>query len=178
MRRRVCAAALSALCCVALPACRSKPKAIKVQQTEEEAPTLATTVHVADPRASAQLVSGFYSIEQNAWRWTAGKFSVVLRPPRGAAQKGATLQLKFSIPDPVIARLKVLSLSAAVNGKPLSAETYTQSGEFVYAREVPGDLLKGEGAKVEFTLDKSLPPSDADQRELGVVVSQVGFEPK
>jgi hypothetical protein len=147
-------------------------------QTEEEGPTLATIVHVADPRAAAQLLSGFYGVEQNAWRWTAGKFSVVLRPPRTAAAKGATLQLKFTVPEVVIVKLKAMSLSASVNGTPLSPESYTQPGEFTYTRDVPANLLVGESAKVDFTLDKTMPPSASDQRELGVVATTVGLEPK
>jgi len=147
-------------------------------QTEEEGVTLATLVHVADPRAAAQLLSGFYGVEDNSWRWTAGKFSVVLRPPRTAAAKGATLQLKFTVPGVVIAKLKAMSLSASVNGTPLSPESYTQPGEFIYTRDVPAGVLVGESAKVDFSLDKTMPPSASDQRELGVVVTTVGLDPK
>ena len=139
---------------------------------------LASVVHVADPRVSAQLVSGFYGIEGNAWRWTAGKFTVLLRPPRGAAQNGAMLQVKFSVPDPVIARLKTVSLSASVAGTKLPPETYTQAGEFTYSRELPAAALAGDAVKVDFALDKAIPPGAVDQRELGVVVTTVGLEPK
>jgi len=168
-------AALTAV--IALAGCRAKQK-VRVQATEEEAPSLASVVHVADPRASAQLVSGFYGVEGNAWRWTAGKFSVLLRPPRGAAQNGAVLQLKFSVPDPVIARLKTISLSASVGSTKLSPETYTQTGEFTYARDLPPAALASDAVKVDFMLDKSIPPGDVDQRELGIVVTSVGLEPK
>ena len=175
MRTRIVLAALAA--CLALVGCRSRQK-VKVQATEEEAPSLASTVHTADPRVAAQLISGFYGIEDNAWRWTAGKFSVLLRPPRTSAQKGAILQLKFALPDPIIGPLKSVSLSATVNGAALPAETYTKSGEYTYARDVPPNLMAGEAVKVDFALDKALPPSSSDQRELGLVVSVVGFEPK
>jgi hypothetical protein len=157
--------------------CRSKSRT-KIQATEEEAPQLASMVHVADPRVAAQLVSGFYPVEDKAWRWTAGKFAVMLRPPRTAAEKGAVLQLKFAVPDPVISKLKTLSVTAAINGTSLPPETYNQAGEFTYARDVPPKVLGTEPVKVEFALDKALPPSAQDQRELGVVVSAVGFEPK
>jgi len=149
-----------------------------IVQTEEEGPILATIVHVADPRAAAQLLSGFYGVEQNSWRWTAGKFSVVLRPPRTAAAKGATLQLKFTVPEVVIAKLKAISLAASVNAIPLSPESYTLPGEFTYTRDVAANVLAGESAKVDFSLDKTMPPSGSDERELGVVVSSVGLEPK
>jgi hypothetical protein len=160
-------------------ACTGKHDRVTVQNEEEgSAPPLASTVAMNDSRAAAQLLSGFYSIENNSWRWTAGKFSVVLRPPRTAAAKGATLQLKFSVPQVVIAKLKAMSLSATVNGSPLSPESYTLPGEFTYTRDVPANLLVGDSAKVDFSLDKTMPPSASDQRELGIVASTVGLEPK
>jgi hypothetical protein len=146
--------------------------------TTEEAPELATIVATADPHLARQLVSGFYGVEQNAWRWTTGRFSVVLRPPRSAAAKGATLQLKFAIPDVAMAKYKAVSLSGYVNGTPLAPESYTQAGQFTYSRDVPANLLSGDIARVDFSVDKTLPPTQADKRELGVVVSLVGFQPK
>lgn len=158
-------------------ACNRKNR-VRVQETEEEAPTLATMLHVADPRATPQLLSGWHAVEQNAWRWTTGNFSVLLHPPRQAAEKGALLQLKFSIPEVVLTKLKSLTLTATVDKTALSPETYTQPGEFTYSREVPGKLLAAQAVKVEFALDKTLKPGDSDQRELGVVASTVGFEVK
>jgi hypothetical protein len=175
MRKRVLLAALAVP--LLLAGCRSKHK-VEVEATEEEAPTLSTTVHVADPRAAAQLISGFHGIENQSWRWTAGKFSVLLRPPRTAAQKGATLQFKFAVPDPVISRLKSVSVKASINGTDLAPEKYEKAGEYTYARDVPPNLLAGEAVTVEFVLDKFLPAGPDDHRELGVVAQSVGFEPK
>ncbi len=151
---------------------------VRLEQTDEQAAPLASIVHVADPRNASQLLTGFYDIEQNSWRWTAGRFSVLLRPPRGAAQKGAVLELKFSIPDTILSKLKTVSLSAAVNGSSLAPQSYNQSGEFTYSREVAPNLLGGESVKVDFSLDKALPPTGTDQRELGLVVSTVGLASK
>lgn len=153
-------------------------ESVRVQHTEEEAPQLATAIHVADPRSAAQLVGGFHDVEQNAWRWTTGKFAVMLRTPRGAAEKGAVLRLKFSVPEPVLAKLKTVSLSASIDGTTLTPETFTQPGEFTYEREVPAPLMARDSAKIDFFLDKSLPPGSVDQRELGVIVSSVGLESK
>jgi hypothetical protein len=159
-------------------ACKRRQQRAQIQQTEEEPPQMATLVHMADARSSAQLVSGFYDIEQNAWRWTAGKFSVVLRTPRGAAQKGAVLRLQFALPAVVIGRLKAVSLSAAVGGVKLASETYTQTGEFVFTRDVPANTLGGESTRVDFALDKFLPTGMVESRELGVIASSVGLESK
>jgi hypothetical protein len=177
MRRILIAILLAASLLLAGAACKRRDR-VRVQHTEEEAPQLATTVHVADPRSSAQLVSGFHDVEQGAWRWTAGKFAVVLRTPRGAAEKGAVLRLKFSLPEAVIAKLNAVSLGAAVGESKLAPETFTQAGEFTYEREVPPEAMAGESAKVDFYLDKSLPAGAVDLRELGVIVTSVGFESK
>ncbi len=175
MRKTIPAILLAASLLLAPAACKRRER-VRVQHTEEEAPQLATLVHAADPRSSAQFVSGFHDIEQNAWRWTEGRFAVVLRVPRGAAEKGAVLRLKLAVPDPVIAKLQTVTLRASIDGTSFTPETFTQSGEFTYEREIPADLMAGESAKVEFFLDKSLPAGDVDRRELGVIVSSVGFE--
>jgi len=144
--------------------------------TEEENPRLASIVHVSDPRTASQLLAGFHAIEQNAWRWTQGRFAVMLRTPRKAAERGATLWLKFVVPEAVIQKLNTVSLSAYVGGAALPPESYTQSGEFTYSRELPARVLAAENVRADFSLDKSVPPSGLDQRELGVIVTAVGLE--
>ncbi len=175
-RRPVLAAALLVLSLAAMPACKRQRRV--TVSTIEEAPALASVVATADPHLAAQLVSGFYGVEQNAWRWTAGRFSVLLRPPRSASSRGATLQMRFAIPEVAMSKMKGVSLSAYVNGAALTPESYTQAGQYTYNRDVPGNLLGGDVARVDFSLDKTMPPTEADRRELGVVVSLVGFQPK
>src|SRR5579862_9417314 len=118
-------AALLLALALAAPGCKRAPK-VRVQQTEEETPRMVSTVRVSDPKLESQLVSGFYGIEGNSWRWTAPQFSVVLHPPLGAAQKGATLDLALTVPGVVIESLKAISLGATVDGRPLAPETYTE----------------------------------------------------
>jgi hypothetical protein len=151
---------------------------VEVQATEEGTAALASVIHVADPKTTSQLVKGFHVVEQNAWRWTMGNFVVVLRPPLGAAQKGATLNVRLSVPHPVIDRLKAVKLTATVGGSTLPAETYSTPGEHVFSREVPAAALASDAVTVEFTLDKFLASGTVDQRELGIVVSTIGLDPK
>jgi hypothetical protein len=171
------AAAILVLSLAIAPAGCRRHRRVTVQ-TVEEAPALASVVATADPHVIKQLIGGFYGVEQNSWRWTAGRFSVLLRPPRTAAANGAVLQLKFAIPEVALSRLKGVSLSAYVNGTALAPESYRQAGQFIYSRDVPGKLLAGDVARVDFSLDKTIAASAADHRELGVVVSLVGFQPK
>jgi hypothetical protein len=160
------------------PAGCGRRDAVPAGQTEEEAPRMATMLHVADPRADQQLVSGFHAIEQNSWRWTEERFSVLLRPPRDGAQNGAVLTLKFSVPEVVSQKLGAIALEATIAGTALGKESYTTPGELNYSRDVPAGLLAGESVRVDFALDKSLPPGESDQRNLGIIVTAVGFESK
>jgi hypothetical protein len=158
---------------VFLAACsQSEPEAPAAPA--EQPPGPASVVQVADPKAAVQLLEGWHAVEQNAWRWTQKRFAVSLRPP--APGKAATLQLKFSLPEALLKRLQSVTLSAAVNGVALPGETYTAPGAHVYARSVPANALAADVARVDFSLDKALPPGEVDSRELGIVVSSVGLE--
>jgi hypothetical protein len=162
---------------VGLAGCKRK-QTVKVQQTDEEGPRMASIVHTGDPKSETQLVSGFYDIEQNSWRWTAPRFSVVLRPPAGAAENGATLNVQLTVPDVMIAKVKTISLSATIGTTPLPPETYTQPGQYTYTRDIAPSLLGSEAVRIDFQTDKSLPPTGADQRELAVIVASVGLDAK
>jgi hypothetical protein len=174
---RLFGCALLAALALAPLGCKQAKK-VQVQQTVEEAPRMASVIHMGDAKAETQLVSGLYGIEGNAWRWSARQFTVVLRPPFGASQRGGTLQLNLTVPQVVIDRLKNVSISAVIDGSPLPPETYTQAGPYTYKREVPASLLSADSVKVDFQLDKAIPPSGQDMRELGVVVNSVSLEAK
>ncbi len=84
---------------------------------------------MGDPKQEKQLVSGFYGIEANSWRWTGKDFTVSLKPPAGSAVQGATLVFALSIPQVVIDKLKSVTLSASIDGTPLAPETYSHDGQ-------------------------------------------------
>src|ERR1043166_2916703 len=153
---------------LAFSAC--KPNKVEVRKTVEEAPRLASTVRMGDPAAAGQLASGFHQIEDNAWRWTEKQFAVTLGTPPGASQKGALLSLDVSIPEPVIAKLKTVTLTASVNGVDLEPQTYSHTGADTYKRSIGPQLLAGDSVRVNFRLDKAMPPGGGDLRELGIVV--------
>ncbi len=162
---------------LAMPACKRREKA-KVQTIEETGTSLASTVNMADPKQSTQLVKGFHDVEQNAWRWTKGKFTVMLRPPAGSAQKGANLVVHFAIPPNIMDRLKSMTLSASVNGTAIAPETYTKNGEQVYQKDIPASALTGDAVTVDFSLDKFIAAGTIEERELGIVVTSIGLEAK
>lgn len=168
----------AALALVFLPAgCNRKPKAqAPVHVVEEEKTALATVVHVADPRASSQLLSGFHDVEQGSWRWTGKKFSIVLAIPENVSRKQVSLVFKMAVPEPVIQKLKSVTLTASVNGVALEPEIYRRAGEYVFTREVGAKALGGGSAQIDFELDKALPAGPNDSRELGLVATSIGFD--
>ncbi len=139
---------------------------------------LAANIHMGNPRAERQLVSGFYGIENAAWRWTARSFSVALRPPAGAKTRGGVLLMKLTVPPPVTEKVGPVTLSASILGTPLPAETWSAPGDYTYRREIPAGLLQEDSVQVNFQLDKAMPPTAVDRRELGIVVLSVGISPQ
>ena len=134
-----------------------------------------------DPRAGAQLVHGFYPLEEDRWRWTAGRFGVILRPPTSAQARPRTelrLELMLNIPDVVIRELGSVTLSATAGQSPLEPEKYTKAGDYVYARDVPASALGGDSVSIEFATDKAIPAGKIEQRELALVVTSVGLVTK
>ena len=171
MRKLLLAALL-----LAAPAC--KRAHIRHVDTIEESPRLASLVHMGDRTMAPQLVSGFHDVEANAWRWTMQRFTVNLRPPGRSAQQGAVLELHLTVPPPTIEKLGSITLSASIGDVALAPETYSKAGEFTYRRDVPAPALGGDSVRIDFQLDKAIPPGEADKRELGVVASSVGLAAK
>jgi hypothetical protein len=155
--------------------CNREPATVKVAQ-ENEAPVLASVVKASAVSQEAQLLNGFYPIEANAWRWTARQFSVLLRTPKGAAEGGASLSLKFTLPQAAIDHSHSLTLTASVEGTPLKPETYSKADQYEYREDVPAAVLTKDAVRIQFVLDKAIPPTGADKRELGIIVSSVGLQ--
>ena len=130
---------------------------------------------MSDPSAKVQLTKGFYQLEAAAWRWTAGNFSVTLKTPPGAAQKGATLTLALTVSDTALKQLHSQTLAASVGSTALKSEKYVDAGSHTFTADIPATALTGDTVTIDFSLDNSLPPA-VDKRELGVIVSSVGIE--
>jgi hypothetical protein len=158
-------------------ACKGKHSRVTVQNEEPDTgPRIASTVQMNDPHTAAQLLSGFYAVENNMWRWTAGNFSVQLRTPL-AAQNGATLTLSFTLPDVIVQKLKNIRVTASINGMELKSQQYDTAGPYVFNADVPAALLTGESVKVDFAVDKTMRP-DGDARNLAIIANSVGISPK
>ena len=157
-------------------ACHRQQPRVDTIEDQNQPPLSAVAAN--DPRGAAQLLSGFYDVENGAWRWTMGKFAVILQPPAGADRKGARLVLEFTAPEPVISRRKTITLAAAVEGYALVPETYRQTGLYTYSRDVPATVLAVGPVKIDFALDKFLASGEIETRELGIIVRRVALDPK
>ncbi len=162
------------LLCTVTAGCKGKHNRVTVQNEEPDAgQRVLSTLRMNDPNAAAQLLSGFYAVENNMWRWTAGKFSVKLRTPP-AAQSGATLAFSFTIPDVVVQKLRTIRITASINGMELKSEEFDTPGAHVFSADVPASLLTAESVKVDFAVNKTMRP-DGDQRDLAVIANSVAI---
>jgi hypothetical protein len=136
-------------------------------------PELASDLAMNSARTAKQLLTGFYGVESGAWRWTARSFSVALGVPAGAAAKGGKLTFRFVFPDPAFQLLHSVTLSAKIKDTALAPESYSTTGEHVYTKDIAAADLASSPVRVDFTLDKAMPPGPVDVRELGVIAYQI-----
>jgi 4-amino-4-deoxy-L-arabinose transferase-like glycosyltransferase len=134
-------------------------------------------VLTGDPRFAKQL-EGFNQIEPGGWRWTTREFAVSLRALDESEQAGARLTLQLFIPESSIQKLGAITLTARLGDRVIGSETYSVAGDHTFTRDLKPGWLKAGANRVAFALDKSVKPSAADGRELGVVVSSASLEAK
>ena len=77
----------------------------------------------------------------------------------------------------VIQKLGSITLRASVGGHALAPETWSKPGQYVYRRELGADMIAPGPLQINFSLNKSIPPTAQDQRELGIVVQELSIEP-
>ena len=135
----------------------------------------SSVIAMSDQTSAKQLISGFYGLEGegNSWRWTARRFTASLKPPEGAATRGARLVVHLFVPDSQIEVTGPLTLDASIDNKPLAPETFSKGGSYEYVRTLPAAVLDTNILPVEFCLDKAHRASEDDPRELGIVVSKL-----
>jgi len=140
-------------------------------------PEILSYLHLGDIRSRAQLVSGWYAIEDGAWRWMAPEAEATLGPlPSQAVQ--FELQLFFP-PDFMQRAGSPVTVSVALNGKPFTKAIYFDPGGHALAKRVPpelvGELLTWPVTRVSIRVNPYVPPTATDQRALGAVVQGLGF---
>jgi hypothetical protein len=136
-------------------------------------PQLLSYLHLGDIRSRAQLVSGWYTIEDGAWRWMAPEAEATLRPLTGQAVQ-FELQLFFP-PDFMRRAGSPVTVSVMLNGKPFTSAMYFEPGGHTVAKRIPPELLGESPTHVSIRVNPYIPPSATDLRALGAVVQGLGF---
>jgi hypothetical protein len=136
----------------------------------------ALAIRMGDPQSESQLLSGFHQIEHGAWRWAAHEFSVSLRAPFLAMQRGAVLRMSFVVPEAII-KLGPVTLQAKVGGVTLPPERYTSHGKHEFVRPAPPSAFVDDPVTVSFVSDRFIPPGTSDLRELALIVESIALEP-
>ncbi len=172
MRKLILSAVLLAL--AAAPACKRKRHPNPMATIEEETP-LSSTVSMSDAAASSQLLSGFHTLEQGAWRWSMKRFSVSLAVPEPARTRGGRLELKITLPEAIAPPMLGAQVTASIGGRKLPAYQVARTGEQVAAFDVPPELLSAMAIVADFELDRAMPPREGESRELGLIITQVSL---
>ncbi len=151
-----------------------KPGTLEPAQTELVFSGKATSrIRMADPASSGRL-AGFHAPEQGSWRWTSCKFAVSLAPPAPSA--GARLVLDLTLPEIILKKLGPITLSARLADRSLGSQTYSSAGNHTFSARLDPAWLNNDATTVRFLLNRCLPPTEKDGRELGIIVRGVALE--
>ena len=138
---------------------------LRAREVAERHPTLAYLPMNA-PDAADQIVAGIFSLEDNRFRWMSRSALVALAAPASPLPLRAT----FTIPPQARARRVTLLL----DGRQVASQTYAAPG--TYTLESPPVRAAGAVAMVEIAIDQTF-FAPGDSRELGMVLTSVGFTP-
>jgi 4-amino-4-deoxy-L-arabinose transferase-like glycosyltransferase len=121
-------------------------------------------------------LTGFYPPEEGRFRWTSREFSTRVDVP-ALGTTGGQLLMHIYIPENVIQKLGSITLHASFAGHALAPQTWSEPGSYVYRRELDANMFVPGSIQINFSLNKSIPPSSQDKRELGIIVQELSIEP-
>ena len=127
----------------------------------------------AAPPSDFRLLQGWHRLELDSWRWTERCF--VIEVDTSAALAPAMLEFTFQLPPVLFETHPHFTLSARVNGTALPPQIYALPGRHKYSGSIAA--LPAGPITVEFELDHAVGPTDADRRELGLIVEFKGPSP-
>jgi len=130
---------------------------------------------MADPEITGQLITGFYPIEENSWRWVKRSFSVGLKPPENARRNGGRLTVHLYLPMEEIRDAGAVTLSASVDGKSIGRQVFAEAGRFDFVQDLSAEDLDTNILPVQFRFDKSIPPGLGEKRELAGVITGISL---
>jgi hypothetical protein len=118
--------------------------------------------------SDVELLSGWHAPEAVGWRWTERNFSARLDVGAG---RPAQIEMRFFLPPALIERFGPVTLHASADGAALPSQTFRESGRFTYRAVLNQSSPAATMVQLDFSLSDALPPSDSDERELGIVVA-------
>lgn len=120
---------------------------------------------------SVKLIKGWHEVEHGGWRWTERCFSALMTPA------GPLLRLACTLPGHVVSPDRPLRIGVTAGDADLGVDTVAAPGKHVLTRVIPQEALRDGAVLVQFSLDRAIPPSDRDARELGLVVASISLGP-
>ncbi len=136
---------------------------VRAELVLERKPTLAYLPMNA-PGADNQIVSGVYQLEENRFRWMAGRAVFLMRLPPAPTP----LVVEFVIPEAAPARRVTLYLND------LQVGIRDCAGPGAYRLDSAPVKAKGDSATVAVAVDRTF-TVPGDRRNLGIVLSAIGF---
>ena len=144
------------------------------QKTALRPEALGPFVRVNQINAERYFVSGVYQLEENAWRWCAGRAE--LRLQLGPVEN-LKFVMKYAVPVQVMERARRVKMRILINGKKWEEMQYDKDGVFEVDKPVPSALLKANAENlVTIEVDKPL-PAEAGRPEMGFILVHAGFQP-
>ena len=127
-----------------------------------------------DLRTAPQLGSGWYSVEEGAWRWMAKEAQLSLRTPDNETPQ---FEVRFTLPKGQVSSLGPMKLTIVMNDKTVAEEVYSADGDYTFTKAVPPGTLTKEPVRIILRWNKARAPvPGGDARELAAVVVAVGFK--
>jgi tRNA (mo5U34)-methyltransferase len=118
--------------------------------------------------ANVELLQGWHQLEDTGWRWVARRFSV------RCDQHRTSVTVRGFLPPEVFTITGPVRLAIKANGTELRSERLAEAGDWTVTRKLPEQ--GSDGLILEFTVDKALPPTDFDDRELALIVASIDLQ--
>lgn len=124
--------------------------------------------------ANMELLHGWHEAEGSGWRWTEARFAAATRGI--APGRPVSVRLKLFVPPLLAERSGPVTMRLAANGTACAPSTFSGSGGFTFERRLPAAVVPGQELRLEFSLDRAIPPDSQDGRERGVIVAALEVE--
>ena len=130
-------------------------------------------VSMNDPAINDYIVKDVSdSLEGGSWRWGYERPELRFQLKQAAGQK---LEAHFSVADATFKTTGPVTVNFFVNNKNVGTMKIAKSGDQVFSKAVPADLLSTTDLTAVAIETKPFWTSASDGRHLTVILTQVGF---